>query len=139
MDACLGTLVIKEVWGCIFVGGGAVKDDIVRWQSQGFQFCHYPSFGLRQSSGGPCAILAAVQAEILRSLLFSADVGCANAKSLPVLDLEQSHQYLAEALATIFDRRPRSSSLVLVSIIHLMHFVYLISFAKGGSNLAVDG
>jgi hypothetical protein len=40
---------------------------------QGFVLCTgEPSFGLQQGDGGPCGVLAAVQAEMLRCLLFGA-------------------------------------------------------------------
>ena len=54
--------------------GGIVSDqDMQRWFEQGFQFSNDPSsiFGLRQGNGGPCGILAVVQAEILYEMLFS--------------------------------------------------------------------
>eukprot|EP01038_Epipyxis_sp_PR26KG_P006233 gene6233-8588_t len=52
-------------------GGGATEDDLIRWYEQGFQFCLDPVFGLKQGNGGPCGILATVQAEILKSLFFT--------------------------------------------------------------------
>ena len=57
----------------------APEDDRKRWHRQGFNFCGAsginaagPSFGLQQGDGGPCGVLAAVQAELLRCLLFGA-------------------------------------------------------------------
>jgi hypothetical protein len=59
----------------------ASVQDIQRWHDQGFLFCSPTqnnalapaidiSYGLKQSKGGPCGILAAVQAEIFRELCF---------------------------------------------------------------------
>jgi hypothetical protein len=76
---------------------GSTADDKQRWQSQGFVFQQDPPFGLQQVNihthsllfmnhephlaepfcgvvqghGGPCGVLAAVQAEVLRYLLFT--------------------------------------------------------------------
>ena len=48
----------------------------MRRHRQGFAFCDgsagTPTFGLQQGDGGPCGVLAAVQAELLRCLLFGA-------------------------------------------------------------------
>ncbi|KAF4321120.1 hypothetical protein JM18_003313 [Phytophthora kernoviae] len=48
------------------------SDDAQRWYQQGFQFQALQGFclGLVQAHGGPCGVLAAVQAEILRLFLF---------------------------------------------------------------------
>jgi hypothetical protein len=48
------------------------EDDLARWHSQGFTFCDAPRFGLEQGHGGPCGVLAAVQGEVLRLLVFAA-------------------------------------------------------------------
>lgn len=47
-------------------------DEVQRWHEQGFVFCDTEGvrFGLRQRSGGPCGILAPLQALIIKELLF---------------------------------------------------------------------
>ncbi len=45
-------------------------DDMDRWCNEGFRFCEKPNFGLMQGHGGPCGVLAVVQAEIFRDLFF---------------------------------------------------------------------
>jgi len=49
-----------------------VKEDMLRWHRQGFVWSEYINrkFGLIQNVGGPCGVLAAVQAYLLRFLLF---------------------------------------------------------------------
>jgi hypothetical protein len=65
----------------------APEEDVLRWHSQGFKcaMCLYTRtftyatrtrsfaqalpFGLKQKQGGPCGVLAAVQAELIRWLL----------------------------------------------------------------------
>ena len=54
----------------MYKGGFATSEDMQRWYSQGFLYCSDPYFGLKQGNGGPCGILATVQAEILREMLF---------------------------------------------------------------------
>ena len=49
--------------------------DVGRWMSQGFVFSSFPgtsTFGLVQSRGGPCGVLAVVQSYLLADCLFSA-------------------------------------------------------------------
>jgi len=48
-------------------------EDRQRWHQQGFRFCGNPTFGLEQGHGGPCGVLAAVQAELMRYLIFGPD------------------------------------------------------------------
>ena len=55
----------------IMVGDNVTAEDMDRWYSQGFNFCEEPIWGLKQGHGGPCGILASIQAEILRELCFS--------------------------------------------------------------------
>lgn len=53
--------------------GKLFTEDVRRWHNQGFIF-NAPdqptSFGLQQGHGGPCGVLAPIQAEILQLLLF---------------------------------------------------------------------
>jgi len=54
----------------IIISFDAPDDELSRWYLQGFNFRDTPSFGLKQSQGGPCGVLAAVQAEIFCFLYF---------------------------------------------------------------------
>ena len=51
------------------------EEDIKRWHGEGFVFSQEETTraGLRQSRGGPCGVFAAVQAFLLKELLFSDD------------------------------------------------------------------
>ena len=53
------------------------KSDTDRWHQQGLQFSDDAGtrFGLLQTQGGPCGLLAAVQAYMLKNLLFLDTVG----------------------------------------------------------------
>jgi hypothetical protein len=48
----------------------ATPGDIDRWHKQGFAWSTEVAFGLRQAHGGPCGVLASIQAEIIRQVLF---------------------------------------------------------------------
>ena len=48
----------------------ATLNDRVRWLSTGFCWSEEVHWGLRQSHGGPCGVLAAVNAELLRIVMF---------------------------------------------------------------------
>ena len=73
---------------------GTTQEDQFRWMSQGIvlssfntanrnsnfdnyeineHFQHRPKWGLVQNHGGPCGVLAAIQAEVLRIILFESD------------------------------------------------------------------
>ena len=65
--ALLNKLIFNDLTG----------DDVGRWYNQGFRLVPaegVPAFFLAQSAGGPCGVLAAVQAYMLGSLLFSEDL-----------------------------------------------------------------
>mmetsp|Transcript_13542 Transcript_13542/g.12259 ORF Transcript_13542/g.12259 Transcript_13542/m.12259 type:complete len:586 (-) Transcript_13542:550-2307(-) len=62
--------LVNALESVIYKNGGASNEDMIRWFNQGFTFCEYPKFGLKQCSGGPCGILAAIQAELIQYLFF---------------------------------------------------------------------
>lgn len=53
----------------LIIGENVVDDDMSRWFSQDMSFTQ-PNFGLKQGHGGPCGILAALQAELIKNLFF---------------------------------------------------------------------
>ncbi|OWZ24054.1 hypothetical protein PHMEG_000990 [Phytophthora megakarya] len=86
---------------------GASTDDAQRWHQQGFEFQTLQGFplGLVQGHGGPCGVLAAVQAEMLRIFLF-----VRHREALSDVNLQQlveglegdaRRQLLAEAMASL--------------------------------------
>ncbi|KAE9217407.1 hypothetical protein PF005_g8671 [Phytophthora fragariae] len=60
--------LLRLLWPAAATG----SDDSRRWYQQGFEFQQLQAFplGLVQGHGGPCGVLAAVQAELLRRFLF---------------------------------------------------------------------
>ena len=66
------------------------------WRDQNFAFCDCTDrptelrFGIVQKKGGPCGVLAAVQATVLKYLLFSSEAIQSNEASLKVSDAHRS-------------------------------------------------
>lgn len=77
---------------------------------QGFFFNDRPGlkFGLVQNAGGPCGVLACVQAEILSAAM--RDFGCLTGDYLGEIDEERQTRLLVRALAGILWRAGGSSS-----------------------------
>jgi len=106
---------LLEIWGILW-SQDAPEDDRTRWYRQGFVFCEEPCFGLQQGDGGPCGVLATVQAEILRCILFGSRVDgdideelvkgkeYNDQSDLPTPTESELQIYLGEALLTILDR-----------------------------------
>uniref|UniRef100_A0A3Q2CT06 Ubiquitin carboxyl-terminal hydrolase MINDY n=1 Tax=Cyprinodon variegatus TaxID=28743 RepID=A0A3Q2CT06_CYPVA len=61
--------VVDLVWGK--PSGGGVSASIFRRWSQGFVFSEHEQTALKQFEGGPCAVIAPVQAFLLKNILFS--------------------------------------------------------------------
>ena len=57
------------------------------WKNQGFTFCDLAKlkFGVVQRKGGPCGVLASVQAYILQELIYSADNSQIESQAMLVL------------------------------------------------------
>ncbi|KAG6610749.1 FAM188A protein [Phytophthora cinnamomi] len=68
LSAAEVSALLRLLWPAAATG----DDDSRRWYQQGFEFQALQAFplGLVQGHGGPCGVLAAVQAELLRRFLF---------------------------------------------------------------------
>ncbi|CAN6248585.1 unnamed protein product [Urochloa humidicola] len=66
--------VAEKLWTMVF-GGGVSKAVLAQWSNQGIRFSSDPetTMGLVQHEGGPCGVLATVQAYVLKYLLFFSD------------------------------------------------------------------
>ncbi|KAF8667413.1 hypothetical protein HU200_053097 [Digitaria exilis] len=66
--------VAEKLWAMVF-GGGVSKAVLAQWTNQGIRFSSDPetTMGLVQHEGGPCGVLATVQAYVLKYLLFFSD------------------------------------------------------------------
>lgn len=105
----------KDVQRVIYKGGFATEEDMLRWYDQGFQFCSSPCFGLKQGNGGPCGILAAIQAEILKEMLFLTE-SSSTRTTLPAADEVDIDKLLADAISNILTRAADSDAVVLLQL-----------------------
>jgi hypothetical protein len=87
----------------------------MRWYDQGFQFCSAPCFGLKQGSGGPCGILAVVQAEILKEMLFSGELA-STVNTLPTEHSVDTGRLLATAISNILARAAETEPILLLQL-----------------------
>ena len=101
---------MKAIKKLMYEDGGATDEDMLRWYNQGFNFCETPSFGLRQGNGGPCGILAAVQAEILKCALFSNSLDNIGVTSLPSPSSSEVQKMFASACSAILSRAAEGRS-----------------------------
>ncbi|WCJ43372.1 Ubiquitin carboxyl-terminal hydrolase MINDY-3 [Euphorbia peplus] len=64
----------NQLFSMVF-GSVVSKDILAQWSNQGIRFSPDPetSMGLVQHEGGPCGVLATIQAFVLKYLLFSSD------------------------------------------------------------------
>lgn len=97
----------------VYRGGNATEEDMLRWYNQGFTFCDVPSYGLKQGNGGPCGILAVVQAEMLREMLFKSESALTE---LPTLTVTDQQHLLATAICTILQRASENGPIHFVNL-----------------------
>lgn len=91
--------------------------DVQRWRTQGFNFCEQLDlrFGLKQLYGGPCGILAPVQAFMMKILLFDKKCASPQVDKVVACSDEVILDALLSSLAHIIFRSNRgASSYVLV-------------------------
>jgi hypothetical protein len=113
------------------ISPAATNEDMARWFSQGCEFARAPcpNYMLRQSHGGPCGVLAALQAEILKCLYFKAD----NPR-LPVEDqglvssvnAEEAERLFLTAIWRVLKRASERDFVVFVSACILVVFRKLL-------------
>lgn len=103
-SSSLPSETMNSITRSMYENGGATDEDILRWYNQGFQFCKSPSFGLRQGNGGPCGILAAVQAEVLKFAIFENAPDCSGVSSLPSPSENDVQRMFASACGSILAR-----------------------------------
>ncbi|XP_070566145.1 probable ubiquitin carboxyl-terminal hydrolase MINDY-4 isoform X2 [Ptychodera flava] len=91
-----------ELKNLVFGSPSAVFNS--EWRNQGFEFCDKQrlEFGFVQHKGGPCGVLASVQACMLQHLLFGKDKVASIVSLEPTM--EERSQALGEAIADILWR-----------------------------------
>ncbi|KAL3504463.1 hypothetical protein ACH5RR_034304 [Cinchona calisaya] len=80
----MSAAVAQQLFSMIF-GGEVTKDILAQWSNQGIRFSPDPdtSMGLVQHEGGPCGVLATIQAFVLKYLLFHPEESDYAAPSMP--------------------------------------------------------
>ena len=101
-----------DIQNILWISGGATIEDMERWYQQGFEFYDHPSFGLKQSKGGPCGILAAVQAE----MIYEIQKRHHDSNDIPLISKDNVNDYLITALLTILLRASTNNIIYLVSL-----------------------
>ena len=96
----------EKLWKLIF-GSSPLEDDVSRWQQQGFVLTS--NFVLEQTHGGPCGILATVQAFMLIDLIFKSNNPVRNFNELMKRDHALVTQSLVRALLAILNRAGREN------------------------------
>jgi len=102
------------------VFGSASKSFNSEWKSQSFSFCDLPDleYGIVQIKGGPCGILAAMQATVLKFLLFMKDKQRVDTRRPPNPSVAERTNTLIESIAEILWRAGsgKNASVVMSSI-----------------------
>jgi len=101
------SVMSAEIYGDIkkiIFGQNVTVEDMSRWYAQGFQYCEEVGieWGLKQGHGGPCGILASVQAEMIREMIFESSY--CNGRNLPSLRRSEVDLVFATALGNILFR-----------------------------------
>lgn len=99
----------------VLYGHTPQQSDIQRWQQIGFNYDNNITFGLVQPLGGPCGILAPVQAYIIHNLLFVQNIHVDTNNDLPLqIDQQQQKNTLITVLLDILKRCSINNNLTVV-------------------------
>ena len=90
----------RELWELLF-GSNPDPEDVVRWTSQKFDSIQN-GFIMRQTEGGPCGVLAPVQAFLIHKLVFQD--GLSNIDDLKNVSLDRMWSTLLSVLETVLKR-----------------------------------
>lgn len=114
--ASISTMEADKLF-CLIFGSRVSKDVLAQWCNQGIRFSTDPdtAMGLVQHEGGPCGVLAAIQAFVLKYLLFSQEDSenvAPNMQSKFPLRKDQGHESVAADIFPSFSDGERSRALV---------------------------
>ncbi|XP_076666523.1 ubiquitin carboxyl-terminal hydrolase MINDY-3 homolog [Andrena cerasifolii] len=85
--------------------GNNAKEDVFKRWAQGFYFSPDEPTALIQAEGGPCAVIAPVQAFILKQLLSESDIATWNS-----ISSDKCYQFLVQASTEILKQAAREKS-----------------------------
>ncbi|KAH1065150.1 hypothetical protein J1N35_030137 [Gossypium stocksii] len=104
-----------QLFAMVF-GTGVSKDILAQWSNQGIRFSPDPetSMGLVQHEGGPCGVLATIQAFVLKHLLFFPDELGKVAANMPqnLNSRRSKSQYVASNDFSAFTEDAKARALV---------------------------
>jgi hypothetical protein len=102
---------IRTSLNLLLFGNSANDLDVERWNNQGFVFSDDAKirWGLTQSYGGPCGILAPMQCFVLTDLLFSENKLECDGKTIPTPTNEQRANALVRSLTSVLTRAKPSA------------------------------
>lgn len=124
----------------VIISPDATHEDMSRWFSQGCEFAggSCPNYLLRQSHGGPCGVLAALQAEILQSLYFregSARLSREDQALVPLVDAADADRLLLTAIWKVLRRASERDFVIFVSSTHAVVPVVLCFMLLYNNNM----
>ncbi|PKA61527.1 hypothetical protein AXF42_Ash018814 [Apostasia shenzhenica] len=129
--------VADQLFSMVF-GSGVSKDILAQWCNQGIRFSSDPetSIGLVQHEGGPCGVLATIQAFVLKYLLFIPDdlSKCQvnlPSQSLGSQTLSRSSYLVMDDLALITEERKARSQHILVSAKTYIEVIFICNVPDG--------
>ncbi|KAL1198785.1 hypothetical protein V5N11_036080 [Cardamine amara subsp. amara] len=102
LGSVLGEEESDQLFGMLF-GGDVTKSILAQWTNQGIRFSPDPetSIGLVQHEGGPCGVLAALQAFVLKYLIyFPEDLGKAS-PSMGVWTLSKHRYVVSDSFSSV--------------------------------------
>ncbi|KAK7475360.1 hypothetical protein BaRGS_00033378 [Batillaria attramentaria] len=97
----------------LLLWGPNLKDEVFSRWTQGFVFSKDETTALVQLEGGPCAVIAPVQAFLLKNALFTSHTSTTS--NLSSVTAEQANSYLCESLAELLVSM-ETSTFVLISL-----------------------
>lgn len=121
MNLCVENFVSLPALQSIIIGNNVVEDDMLRWYSQEISFSTL-NIGLRQGHGGPCGVLAVLQAEMIKNLFFIDNIGRIGNEISSVPELQRDLSF-AKAVWNVLWRCRSSDSIYLVSLDRYQSYV----------------
>ncbi|KAL3807891.1 hypothetical protein ACJIZ3_000340 [Penstemon smallii] len=112
----LSVVDANQLFSMIF-GNSLSKDVLAQWSNQGIRFSDDPetSMGLVQHEGGPCGVLAAIQAFVFKYLLFSPEESgdvVPNISSSSNMRRGPSNEYVAAEMFSSLSEEKKKRALV---------------------------
>lgn len=90
-----------ELWHLLF-GSNPDREDVVRWTNQFFSFSTTYPFIINQTQGGPCGVLAPVQAFLIHQLVYNEN--CSDVTHLKTISADRMQSILSKVLRFVITR-----------------------------------